>query len=63
MKLYKLREDILLNMDAITLIIDRGYSGAQHEVRIYTVDGQHEYKLSNEDWTRFQMELKKYEMG
>ena len=63
MKLYKLRSDILLNMDAVTLIIDRGFSAALHTVRIYTTDGKHEYDLSNEDWTRLQMELKKYEVG
>ena len=63
MKLYRLRKDILLNMDAVTLVIDRGYAGAQHQVRIYTTDGKHEYELSNEDWTKFQVELKKYELG
>lgn len=57
MKLYKLRNDILINLDAITLVIDRGYHGAQRQVRIYTVDGQHNYSLSNEEWTRFYQKL------
>lgn len=63
MKLYRLRSDILLNIETITLVIDRGYHGTNHLIRIYTTDGKHEYQLSNEDWTRFQMELKKYELA
>ena len=63
MKLYRLRSDILLNMEAVTLVIDQGYNGANHLIRIYTTDGRHEYQLSNEEWTHFQMELKKYELA
>lgn len=59
MKLYKLRPDILINMDAITLVIDRGYVGAQRKVRIYTLDGRHEYELTNEEYTNFYMQLEK----
>ena len=59
MNLYKLRSDIYLNLDAITVIVDRGMSGTKHEVRIHTNDGQHEYKLSTEEWTRFQLDILK----
>lgn len=59
MKLYKLRPDILINMDAITLVIDRGYVGALRKVRIYTFDGRHEYELTNEEYTNFYMQLGK----
>ena len=58
MNLYKLRSDIYLNLDAVSLIIDRGYAGAKHQVRIYTSDGQHNYELDNEDWTRLQLKIK-----
>lgn len=60
MKLFKLRHDILINLDAITCVIDRGYSGTKREVRIYTTDGRHEYELSNEEWTRFYQKLEEY---
>lgn len=60
MKIYKLRDDILINMDAITLVIDCGYHGAKREIRIYTTDGRHDYVLSNEDWTRFYQALEEY---
>jgi hypothetical protein len=57
MKLYKLRSDILINLDAITLVIDRGYAGVKRKIRIYTTDGQHNYELTNEEWTRFHQKL------
>lgn len=60
MKLYKLRHDILINLDAITIVIDRGYHGAQRQIRIHTIDGQHDYILSNEEWTRFYQKLEEY---
>ena len=60
MNLYKLRSDITLNLDTVTLIIDKGYAGAKHQLRIYTIDGQHNYELDNEDWTRLQLKLKEY---
>ena len=63
MKFYRLRKDIFINMDAIHIAIDMGYRNANHLVRIYTSDGRHEYELSNEEWTKFQEELKAYEMG
>lgn len=60
MKLYKLRSDILINLDAITLVIDRGYADTKRLVRIYTTDGKHEYKLSTEEWTKFYHKLEEY---
>ena len=60
MQLFELRKDILINLDAITLVIDRGYVGTKREVRIYTTDGQHEYKLSTEEWTKFSYKLEEY---
>ena len=61
MKLYKIRPDLYINLDQVCLVIDRGYVGTKHEVRIYTTDGQHEYKLSNEEWTKFELMLKENE--
>ena len=60
MKLYQLRKDILLNLDAVVLVIDRGYAGTKRQVRIHTLDGQHDYKLSNEEWTCFYRKLEEY---
>ena len=57
MKLYQLRKDIIINLEAVTLVIDRGYAGAQRKVRIYTTDGQHDYTLSNEEYTRLYCKL------
>ena len=58
-RFYKLRDDILVDLDSITMVIDRGYSMTNHEVRIYTLDGRHEYLLSNEDYTRLYQQLEK----
>lgn len=57
MNLYKLRSDTYINLDHLCLVVDRGYIGTKREVLIYTTDGQHEYKLSNEEWTKFQLKL------
>lgn len=62
MKLYELRSDITINLDQLCLVIDRGYYGTKRRVRIYTTDGRHEYDLSTEDWTKFQLMLKENEM-
>ena len=61
MKLYRLRSDITINLDNVCLIIDRGFWGAKRRIRIYTTDGQHEYDLPTEDWTRLQLLLKENE--
>lgn len=54
MRMYRLRDDLFINIEAITLIIDRGFGKDGHRVRIYTFDGEHNYILNNEDWTRLQ---------
>jgi hypothetical protein len=61
MKLYELRPDIVLNLDQICLVVDRGYYGTKRRIRIYTPDGRHEYDLSVEEWTKFQLMLKENE--
>lgn len=61
MWLYKLRKDILINLESINIVIDQGYTKTGHKVRIHTIDGQHEYNLNNEDYSRFMMKLKELE--
>ena len=60
MQLFELRKDIIVNLDAITIVIDRGILGTKRQVRIHTIDGQHDYMLSNEDYTRFYCKLEEY---
>ena len=60
MQLFEVRKDIIINLDAITIVIDRGIVGTQRQVRIHTTDGQHDYMLSNEDFTRFYHKLEEY---
>lgn len=60
MKMYQMRPDIWINLDAITLVIDRGYAAAKHQIRIYTIDGRHEYELSNEEWARLQKKVEEH---
>lgn len=62
MRLYRLRDDIWINLDAVSLVIDRGLAKDKWQVRIYTFDGRHEYDLSTEEWTKFQLILKENEM-
>ena len=57
--MFQLREDIWIRLDAINLVIDRGYSGTKRRVRIYTTDGRHEYDLTNEEYTKFYNRLRK----
>jgi hypothetical protein len=61
MRLYRLRDDIWINLDAVSLVIDRGLAKDKWQVRIYTFDGEHNYHLSTEEWTKFQLMLKENE--
>lgn len=56
--MFKLRDDIWIRMNSINLVIDRGYAGMKRRIRIYTTDGRHEYDLTTEEWSRFELALK-----
>lgn len=57
MKLYQIRPDLWVNLDAICLIIDRGYIGTKRRIRLHTFDGEHNYDLSTEEWTKFSQKM------
>ena len=60
--MFQLTPDKWVRLAHITLVIDRGYAGAKRKVRIYTVDGRHEYELTNEEYTRFMNKIKELEV-
>ena len=60
--MFQLTTDKWIRLSAITVVIDRGYYGVKHRVRIYTNDGRHEYDLTNEEYTRFMSKIKEMEV-